>query len=113
MLRLIQDISIRGVHCRLKSLAHAPTAVIHALTADAGAADQARAICAGLEDDWELAARRGLDDPRPRSAANRLLALAAGVLRHEPPTASAAALVEGFTERWTARGLSPADDPMS
>jgi len=44
-------------------------------------------------------------------SANGVLQTAIGALRRDPANSELAAQVEGYLERWTARGRCPADDP--
>ncbi|KIA72922.1 hypothetical protein ANMWB30_18490 [Arthrobacter sp. MWB30] len=89
-----------------------PAAVVSALISNPAVSDQARGICAGSPD-WEAAARLGLADPGIASRAEQLMALAAGQLRLDSSTRAIASQVEEFAEKWTLRGLSPADDDPS
>lgn len=89
-----------------------PAAVVAALIADPATSDQARGICAGSPG-WEVAARFGMEDPAIATRAVQLMALAADRLRLDPSTAGTARQVEEYTERWTTRALSPADDHPS
>lgn len=89
-----------------------PAAVVAALIADPATSDQARGICVGSPG-WEVAARFGMGDPAIATRAVQLMALAADRLRLDPSTAGTARQVEEYTERWTTRALSPADDHPS
>ena len=88
-----------------------PTAVIAALLVDARAADRALAACVPAHGRWREAARLGMDDPVLARGATTLLTLAADSLRSDPHTRRFAGHVEGYLQRWTLRGRSPADDP--
>jgi glutamate--cysteine ligase len=88
-----------------------PTAVVGALLEDGVAGEQARQASAPVEGRWRDAARLGVDDPELGRAANDVLLAGAAALRRNPETAALAADVEGYVERWTARGRCPADDP--
>ncbi len=88
-----------------------PTAVIAALLEDPRAADRALAACAPIRDRWLAAARFGAADPTLARAATEVLAAAADGLRRDPAAARFADQVEGYLQRWTLRGRSPADDP--
>ena len=90
-----------------------PPAVIAALLDDETAADRARHACAPVEGRWRDAARAGMDDAELARAANRLLEIAVGALRAAPATTWLAGQVEGYLDRWTARGRCPADDPLA
>jgi glutamate--cysteine ligase len=90
-----------------------PPAVIAALLDSETAADQARAACRATEGRWQDAARVGMDDPDLATAATRLLEIAASALRDTPGHTWLAGQVEGYLERWTARGRCPADDPLA
>jgi len=90
-----------------------PPAVITALLDDATAADRARAACEATEGRWQDAARVGMDDAELAGAATRLLEIAATALRETPDHSWLARQVEGYLERWTARGRCPADDPLA
>lgn len=87
-------------------------AVVAALISDPATIDQAKGICAASPG-WEAAARFGLEDPAVAKRAAQLMALAADRLRLDPATAGLARLVEEYAEKWTLRGLSPADDHPS
>ena len=66
----------------------------------------------GVADHWRSAARHGLADPALRVAAQRVFPAALGALGRlgvDPATVAAA---EAFHERFVARGLCPADDPV-
>ncbi|GAA4345299.1 ergothioneine biosynthesis glutamate--cysteine ligase EgtA [Microbacterium rhizosphaerae] len=86
-----------------------PTAVIHAVISGPRAADAARAICEGTEDLWRSAAHYGLQDRRLRRAAEELLELSIENLQETPGARRVAARIDRYRERWTSRGLSPAD----
>ncbi|MGS0688615.1 ergothioneine biosynthesis glutamate--cysteine ligase EgtA [Nakamurella sp. GG22] len=88
-----------------------PTAVVGALLEDGVAAERAREACAPIEGRWRDAARLGVGDQALRRAANEVLLAGAAALRRNPDTVSLAEQVEGYIERWTARGRCPADDP--
>jgi glutamate--cysteine ligase len=87
--------------------------VITALLDDATAADRARAACEATEGRWQDAARVGMDDAELAGAATRLLEIAATALRETPDHSWLARQVEGYLERWTARGRCPGDDPLT
>jgi glutamate--cysteine ligase len=87
-----------------------PTAVLAALLTDARTADAAFAAVDATRDRWCQAARVGLAHPALARAATQILTLAAGRLRADPQTARFADHVEGYLQRWTLRGRSPADD---
>jgi glutamate--cysteine ligase len=90
-----------------------PPAVIAALLDDETAADRARHACAPIEGRWRDAARAGMDDAELARAATRLLEIAVGALRAAPANTWLAGQVEGYLDRWTARGRCPADDPLA
>jgi glutamate--cysteine ligase len=54
-----------------------------------------------------------MDDTELARAATRLLEIAAGALRAVPANTWLAGQVEGYLDRWTARGRCPADDPLA
>lgn len=89
-----------------------PAAVVSALISDPAISDEAGGICAGSPD-WEAAARLGLENPGIASRAVQLMALAADQLRLDPATRGMASQIEEYAEKWTLRGLSPADDHPS
>jgi glutamate--cysteine ligase len=89
-----------------------PPAVITALLDDDAAGQRASEICRPTRDRWRDAARLGMQDPLLARAASGLLELAAGVLSRDARGRRFAGQVEGYLERWTARGRSPADDAM-
>jgi ergothioneine biosynthesis glutamate--cysteine ligase EgtA len=76
---------------------------------DGTAADAARAACEPVERRWREAARHGASDPALQAAATGCLFAAADALVRAG-SASLAAAVTGYAERWTARGRCPADD---
>lgn len=88
-----------------------PTAVIAALLDDPAAADRALAACAPVRDRWLAAARFGVRDPALGRAATDVLTAGAESLRRDPASGRFADQVEGYLQRWTIRGRSPADDP--
>jgi glutamate--cysteine ligase len=88
-----------------------PTAVIAAVLDDPRAADRALDACEPVRNRWLPAARLGMADPALAGAAATVLGLAADSLRGERATARFADHVEGYLQRWTLRGRSPADDP--
>lgn len=90
-----------------------PIAVLAALLGDARAADEALDVCCATVHHWARAGRLGLTDPELRTAADRLLAIAATALDHEPGTRSLARLVDDYRTRWTAHGRCPADDTVT
>ncbi len=86
-----------------------PVAVAAALLDDDLAADAAREACAPVEGRWTDAARLATSDPALARAAAGCLEAAVSAL----PRLGAASLVpavEGFAERFTARGRCPADE---
>ncbi len=89
-----------------------PPAVISALLDDDAAGQLAREICGAVEGRWRDAARLGTQDPLLARAAVGLLETAATVLARDPRTRRFGRHVEGYLERWTVRGRSPADDAM-
>ncbi len=88
-----------------------PTAVLAALLGDPVAGDRARELCGSTRGRWWEAARLGLADPVLARSAGAVLTLAAEILHRRPDTARFAGQVEGYLQRWTLRGRSPADDP--
>ena len=84
--------------------------------ADAGAA-ALEAVSAppggtGVADHWRSAARHGLADPALRVAAQRVFTAALGSLGRLGADPATVAAAEAFYERFVARGLCPADDPV-
>ncbi|WP_395728964.1 ergothioneine biosynthesis glutamate--cysteine ligase EgtA [Nakamurella sp.] len=88
-----------------------PTAVLAAVLDDPRAADRARDACEPVGDRWLAAARSGVRDPDLARAAVAVLGTAVDSLRTDGATARFADQVEGYLQRWTLRGRSPADDP--
>jgi glutamate--cysteine ligase len=88
-----------------------PVSVVAALMDDDRAADTALEACEGLAGQWLGAAREGTADPVLRRAAQTCLLAAAIALRDGGQPRPAAA-VEGYVERWTSRGRTPADDVL-
>lgn len=97
-----------------------PAAVLAALLDDPGTADLARAACEPVRDRWWEAARSGMGHPGLNRAAVELLQLAAERFRATRVGGTSAFRdadrvadrIEGYLERWTLRGRSPADDPL-
>jgi glutamate--cysteine ligase len=87
--------------------------VITSLLDDDAAGQLALEITRPVRGRWRDAARLGMSDPLLASAAVRLLELAATVLAREPRDRRLAGQVQGYLERWTARGRSPADDTVA
>ncbi|HZI38507.1 MAG TPA: glutamate-cysteine ligase family protein, partial [Acidimicrobiia bacterium] len=93
-------------------------AVTTALLEDADAGAEAlEAVSAppqgtGVADHWRSAARHGLADPALRAAAQRVFPAALAALGRLGVDRSTVAVVEAFHERFVARGLCPADDPI-
>jgi len=104
-------LEIRFIDAQPGSWWRVPTAVIGALLDDDTAWQLAQDACAPIEGRWGDAARVGMADPDLSTAANRVLQAAATALARRPGTALFATQVEGYLERWTARGRCPADDP--
>ncbi|HEY5115625.1 MAG TPA: glutamate-cysteine ligase family protein, partial [Nakamurella sp.] len=90
-----------------------PPAVITSLLDDDAAGQLALEITGPVRGRWRDAARLGMADPMLARAAVELLGLAATVLAREPRDRRLAGQVEGYLERWTARGRSPADDTVA
>lgn len=88
-----------------------PTAVLAALVDDPRAADRALAACEPVRHRWPEAARLGVADPALARAAIAVLTAAADSLRSHGATARFAEHIEGYLQRWTLHGRSPADDP--
>ena len=93
-------------------------AVTTALLEDADAGAEAlEAVSApprgtGVADHWRSAARHGLADPALRAAAQRVFPAALGALGRLGVDQATVAVAEAFHERFVARGLCPADDPV-
>ena len=93
-------------------------AVTTALLEDADAGAEAlEAVTAppqgtGVADHWRSAARHGLADPALRAAAQRVFPAALAALGRLGVDRSTVAVAEAFHERFVARGLCPADDPI-
>jgi glutamate--cysteine ligase len=93
-------------------------AVTTALLEDADAGAEAlEAVSAppqgtGVADHWRSAARHGLADPALRAAAQRVFPTALGALGRLGVDGATVAVAEAFHERFVARGLCPADDPI-
>lgn len=83
-------------------------AVVAALLDDDLAADQARAACQHVEGRWSDAARLAVANPALAHAARGCLEAAAGGLVRQGAPGLAAA-VEDYLDRYTMRGLNPAD----
>jgi glutamate--cysteine ligase len=89
-----------------------PAAVVTALLDDPRAADEARDAVAGVHGRWEAAARDGLDDSDLAKAALATLTAAHDGLRRIGASQSVVGDVDAYLERYTSRGLSPADDQL-
>ena len=93
-------------------------AVTTALLEDADAGAEAlEAVSAGprrtgVADHWRSAARHGLADPALRAAAQRVFPAALAALGRLGVDQTTVVLSEVFHERFVARGLCPADDPV-
>ena len=93
-------------------------AVTTALLEDADAGAEAlEAVSApprgtGVADHWRSAARHGLADPALRAAAQRVFPAALGALGRMGVDGATVAVAEAFHERFVARGLCPADEPV-
>jgi glutamate--cysteine ligase len=66
----------------------------------------------GVADHWRSAARHGLADPALRAAAQRVFPAALVALGRLGVDRATVAAAEAFHERFVARGLCPADDPV-
>jgi glutamate--cysteine ligase len=86
-----------------------PAAVLWALGGDHAAMDDALAAAEPVADRWQPAARRGLADPDLARAGKGIMLAALGSLARPGVPRAAREAVEGFTERYTLRGRSPAD----
>ena len=67
---------------------------------------------AGVADHWRSAARHGLSDPALRAAAQRVFPAALDALGRLGADRATVAAAEAFYERFVARGLCPADEPV-
>ena len=65
-----------------------------------------------MADHWRSAARHGLADPALRAAAQRVFPAALGALGRMGVDGATVAVAEAFHERFVARGLCPADEPV-
>ncbi|MGH3715631.1 MAG: glutamate-cysteine ligase family protein [Micromonosporaceae bacterium] len=95
-----------------------PLAVTTALLDDPVAAEVAAAACEPLRSlrrhqDWVRAARKGLSDPLLGAAAITCFEAAIDALGRMPVAAEIRAAVVGFVDRYTVRGLCPADDAFA
>lgn len=85
-----------------------PVAVLSSLLDDPAAATEAAAVAAPVRGRWQDAAQVGLTDPALHDAARGCLRIAIESLeRHDPLLVD---LVSRYRERYTERGLCPADD---
>jgi glutamate--cysteine ligase len=66
----------------------------------------------GVADHWRSAARHGLADPALRAAAQQVFPAALAALGRLGVDQATVAAAEVFHERFVARGLCPADDPV-
>ena len=66
----------------------------------------------GVADHWRSAARHGLADPALRRAAQRVFPAALAALGRLGVDQTTLGTAEAFHERFVARGLCPADDPV-
>jgi glutamate--cysteine ligase len=90
-----------------------PLAVLSALFDDPQAQASAFAAVAAVRDRWTVAARTGLADPALRAAALACFTAALDALTRLPAHPDLLAQVEGYIERYVARGRCPADDALS
>lgn len=88
-----------------------PMAVLTALLDDDVALAAAEVACAGL-DDWEAAARHGLDAPGLLAAASACFEAALAALRRTGEHPDLVDLVRAFRDTYVCLGRSPADDPV-
>ncbi len=88
-----------------------PMAVLTALLDDPAAGGAAHEACAGL-DDWEAAARDGLDAPGVHAAALACLDAALLALPGLGEDADLVALVAAYRDTYVLPGRCPADDPL-
>ncbi len=89
-----------------------PTAVVSALLDDPHAADVARDLVQPVLDQWDRAARVATGDPALAQAATGCLLIASDALQRQG-SADLAAEVDDFVDRYTSRGLCPADDQLA
>ena len=89
-----------------------PVAVVAALLDDAEAGDRARDAAAPVQGRWAAAAHDGLQDGALARAALGTLAAAHDGLRRIGAGQDVVAAVDAFLERYTSRGLSPADEQL-
>ena len=87
-----------------------PVAVVAALMEDPLCAETALKHCDEIRDRWWDAARDGVADRAIGRAALAVLVSAAEALHRLPGHQHLSDAVERFTDRWTSRGRSPADD---
>ena len=69
-------------------------------------------VGAGVADHWRSAARHGLADPALRAAAQLVFPTALDALGRLGADAATVSAAEDFHERFVARGLCPADEPV-
>lgn len=105
-------LEVRYIDAQPPGLWPVPLAVLTALVNDPRAADLAREATAPARDRWHTAARLGLADPELSRAARRCFEAALTALPRLAAEPDLVRLVDGFTERYVARGRSPADDVL-
>jgi glutamate--cysteine ligase len=90
-----------------------PLAVLSALVDDPAVGDRVEAAVEPVRDAWEEAARDGLASPALARAARVCFDAALDQLTTSNADPALISLVESYTDRYVARGRSPADDVRS
>ena len=117
---LFPPIRPHGNHLELRMIDMLPdpwwraaVALTHALVCTTSLNDVVVAACEPTRDRWDLAAKCALEDPPLRASANACFGAALPVLAGAGCDATTIAAAKEYVERYTVRGLVPADDRIS
>jgi glutamate--cysteine ligase len=91
----------------------AAVALTTAVVCDPATQDVVERACAGVAGRWDLAAKCALEDPPLHDAANASFEAALGALGRLGCDAATARAAHDYVERYTSRGLTPADEVLA
>jgi glutamate--cysteine ligase len=91
----------------------AAVALTTAVVCDPGAQTVAEAVCTATDERWELAAKCALEDPPLFVSANACFDAALAALDRLGCDATTRAAAHAYVERFTRRGLTPADELLA
>jgi glutamate--cysteine ligase len=91
----------------------AAVALTTVLVCDPSLNDVVEDACAATADRWDLAAKCALEDPPLREAADACFTAALAVLERNRCDASTITAAHDYIERFTRRGLAPADEAIT